>query len=145
LVLESLNLLFLVIMTTLFCFDLGYCVLGSVGYTMLSRLNAVFSAVSGLELSMSKEHHRCKFIMTFFCVLSWHVFVHHCSMIKGNLLRLEISLLSINSLFYLRGAYVLVFSSYWCFLILKFGRFVIKVTYGYTCTSKIEIKRMIIT
>lgn len=96
--LESLNLLFLVIITTLVCFDLGYYLLGSVGYTVLFGLNAVFSAVSGLELSMSKEHHRCKFIKTF-CVLSWHVFVNHCSIIKGNLLGLEISLLSITHYF----------------------------------------------
>ena len=37
-------------------------------------LNAVFSAVSGLELSMSKEHHRCKFLIMTFYVWSWHVF-----------------------------------------------------------------------
>ncbi|KAL2344312.1 hypothetical protein Fmac_005597 [Flemingia macrophylla] len=41
------------------CFDLRYIFLEFVGYAkFLFELNAVFSAVSGLELSMSKEHHR---------------------------------------------------------------------------------------
>ena len=43
---------------------------------MLFELNAVFSAVSGLELSVSKEHHRCEFIINTFCARSRHVFLH---------------------------------------------------------------------
>ncbi|RDX75710.1 Potassium transporter 6, partial [Mucuna pruriens] len=52
--------------TVFVCFGFKYVLLGSFGYIELYELNAVFSAVSGLELSMSKEHHRCKFIIKTF-------------------------------------------------------------------------------